>query len=147
MSEFLWSGHGIQQAPATFASVDLTAQAAAIAATTLFAVTIAGMFRVSWVAKLTTAATTSSVLGGTNGFQIKYTDADDSVVVTTPAWWAVGNNGAAPTSAALNTTQTYIGGTHIVNAKAVTNIQYVMDYTSVGATVMQYNLHIKLEAL
>jgi len=87
--------------PAEYATVDLTAQAAAITATTLYAVPAAGagMYRVSWVAKVTTPATASSTLGGTNGFQLLYTDQNDSVVVTTPAWWGGGNNGAAPTSA------------------------------------------------
>jgi hypothetical protein len=135
--------------PAEYATVDLTAQVAAIAATTLYAVPIngQGMYRVSWVAKVTLPATTSSVLGGANGFQLVYTDNDDSAVVTTPAWWGGSNNGAAPTSAAVNTTQGYISGCFIVNAKASTNIQYSIGYTSVGGTAMQYNLHIKLEAL
>ncbi len=133
--------------PAEYAKADLTAQAAAIAATTLYAVPAsgAGMYRICWVAKVTTAATTSSTLGGTNGFRLLYTDQDDSVVVTTPAWWG-GNNGAAPTSASLNTTQTYIGGDLIVNAKASTNIQYQMDYTSSGATAMAFNLHMRRPA-
>jgi hypothetical protein len=133
--------------PSEVAKTDLTAQNAALGPNLLLIAPAAGMYRVSYVAKLTTPATTSSTLGGANGFQIIYTDADDSVVVTTPAWWGGGNNGAAPTSAALNTTQTQISGDFIVNAKAATNIQYQIGYTSSGATPMQYNLHIKLEAL
>jgi hypothetical protein len=42
------------------------------------------MYRISWSAKVTRASSTGSALGGGNGFQIIYTDADDSVVVTTP---------------------------------------------------------------
>lgn len=131
--------------------IDLTAQAAAIGATTLYAVPAlsqaAGMYRVSWVAKVTTPATSSSTLGGTNGFQCVYTDQDDSVVVTTPVWWGGGNNGAAPTEASLNTTQTQVSGELILNVKLNTTIQYKFDYTSSGVTAMQYNLHVKIEAL
>ncbi len=128
--------------PAEYAKVDLTGQGAAITATTLYAVpaTGAGMYQISWVAKVTQAATTSSVLGGTNGFQIVYTDADDSVVTTAPIGSMIFTNNG-------NTTTTVIQGTITVSAKASTNIQYKMDYTSVGGTPMQYNLHVKLAAL
>lgn len=131
--------------PSEYATVDLTAQGAAITATTLYAVPAAGagMYRISFVAKVTQVATTSSILGGAGGFQLLYTDANDSVVVTTPTEAFDSDN----TTLALNTTQAYYAGVLIVNAKASTNIQYQMGYTSVGATPMQYNLHIKVEAL
>jgi hypothetical protein len=99
------------------------------------------MFRISWIAKVTTVGSVSSVLGGANGFQVKYTDADDSVVVTSGA---LANENTLALS--TNTTQTIYAGSIVVNAKTATNIQYLMDYTSAG-TAMQYNLHIKLEAL
>lgn len=126
--------------PAEYATVDLTAQTAAIAATTAYAVPAAGIgvYRVSWVATVTTAATTSSVLGGTNSFQIKYTDGNDSVVKTTVAPIIVST---------ANTTGTAISGVCIAYCKASTNLQYLFDYTSVGVTPMAYNLHIKIEAL
>lgn len=126
--------------PVEYAKSDLTAQSAAIAATTLYAVpsTGAGMYRVSWVATITTAASTSSVLGGTNGFQLKYTDPTDSVVKTT----------AAPIiTSAANTTGTSISGVLVAYCKASTNLQYTMDYTSVGGTSMVYDMNIKVEAL
>jgi len=125
--------------PAEYAKDDRVAQTAAIPANTLYAVPVggAGMYRISYVAKVTTPATTSSVLGGANGLQIVYTDNDDSVVVTTAA---------GPTSN-LNTTQAQINGSIIVNAKASTNIQYSIGYTSVGATPMAFALHVKVEAL
>lgn len=126
--------------PSEYAQTNLTAQGAAIAATTLYAVpsTGVGLYRVCYVASITRASTTSSVLGGTAGFQIRYTDADDSVVKTTA--------NAAVTSS-LNTTGTTISGCQIANAKASTNLQYLFDYTSVGVTSMQYNLHVRAEAL
>lgn len=123
--------------PTEYAHVDLTAQSAPISATTLYAVpaTGQGMYRISWVASLTTAGT-SSTLGGANGFQVLFTDPADSVVKTTPA---------SATSAA-NTTATTIGGSITVYAKLSTNIQYQMGYTSSG-TAMQYDVHVKCEAL
>jgi hypothetical protein len=127
--------------PGVVAAVDLTAQGAAITATNIYSTPTgkAGMYRISWSAKVTRAATTSSVLAGTNGFQITYTDAGDSVVVTPLAKPNAAANG--------NTTGVQLSGVEITNAKAGTNIQYQIDYTSVGGTTMQYNLHIKVEYL
>jgi hypothetical protein len=127
--------------PAEYATVDLTGQTAAISATTIYAVPAAGagMYRISWVATITTAATTSSVLGGANGFQVVYTDPADSVVKTSVA-------GNSITSIA-NTTATSISGSLIAFCKLSTNLQYSFGYTSVGGTPMAYNLHVKVEAL
>jgi hypothetical protein len=125
--------------PSEIVAIDLTAKSAAITATTAYATIATGMYRVSWSATITTAASTSSVLGGTNGFQILYTSPTDSVVKTTVA-------GNSVTSAA-NTTGTAVGGTEVVYAKTGTNIQYQYDYTSVGVTAMVYELHLKVEAM
>lgn len=132
--------------PAEYATVDLTGQGAAISATTIYAVPAsgAGQYRVCFNAKVTQAATTSSVLGGTNGFQLVYTDQDDSVVTTTVAGHPFNSTTA---NLALNTDQALYNGCLFVNAKASTNIQYQIDYTSVGATPMQFNLHVILEKL
>jgi hypothetical protein len=123
----------------TSGSVNLTAQGAAISATTLFSTPAAAIYRVCYVATTTRAATTSSVLGGAAGFQIQYTDNDDSVVKK--------SNPTTATISAVNATGTSISGCLNANAKASTNLQYLMDYTSVGVTTMQYNLHIRVEAL
>lgn len=137
--------------PSEVATVDLTTQGAAISATTLYAVPAggAGIYRISWVATVTRAATTSSTLGGAAGFQILYTDNDDSVVKTSAAAGApsAGVNQAYSQTNQGNTTASQVSGSIIVNAKASTNIQYQFGYTSSGATTMQYNLHIRLEAL
>lgn len=127
--------------PSLVATSNLTAQGAAIAATTIYAVPAsgAGMYRVSWSATITRAATTSCVLGGTNGFQLKYTDLNDSVVKT--------SNPTTVTSSAVNATGTAISGTFNAYCKASTNLQYLFDYTSVGGTTMQYDLSIRVEAL
>lgn len=127
--------------PFTVAAADLLAQVAAIVATTLYAVPAsgAGLYRLSWAAKITTAALASSVLGGAAGFQSTYTDSDDSVV-TTPL--------AVPNALATgNTTGVQLSGAVLVNAKAGTNLQYSFDYTSVGTPAMAYALHLVLEYL
>lgn len=126
--------------PYQVATIDLVTQGGAISATTLYSVpSSAGLYRVSFVASITRIATTSAILGGTNGFQIKYTDANDSVVKTSPALTIF--------TSSVNSTATTISGSLIANAKANTNIQYLFDFTSVGVQNMQYNLHIRVEAL
>lgn len=117
---------------------DLTAQTAAIVATTLLSAPVTGMYRVCWSANITTAASVSSTLGGTNGFQVIYTSPTDSVVKTTVS-------GLSVTSAA-NTTATAVGGDIVIYAKTGTNIQFKYDYTSSG-TAMAFELHIRLELM
>lgn len=128
--------------PSIVASSKLTTQSAAIAATTIYAVPAsgAGFYKINWVASVTRAATTSSVLGGATGFQVTYTDLNDSVVKTSNPT-TVSNE-----TSAGNTTATTVSGTRIVYAKASTNIQYAFGYTSVGGTTMQYDLSIFVEA-
>lgn len=128
--------------PTVVGTVDLTNQGAAIGATTAYAVVTAGQYLVTFIAKITTVGSVSSVLGGTNGFQVKYTDQDDGTVVTSGA--LVDMNPLALNS---NTTQTIYAGQITVNAKSSTNIQYLMDYTSVAAGTMKYNLHIRVVKL
>lgn len=118
-----------------------TDQTAAIGATTVYAVPAsrAGMYRVSWVASINRAATTSSVLGGTNGFRLTYTRA--GVAKT-----------AAPTTVSAftstgNATTTSCSGVFIAECDASTNLQYQYDYTSVGGTTMRYDLLVMVEYL
>lgn len=135
--------------PITVATVDLTAQAAAISATTMYAVPSsgAGMYRVSWVATVTQAATTSSTLGGAGGFQVLHTFG--GVVKTSPLPGApsAGANQAYSQTNQGNTTASMISGCIVVYADASTNIQYQMGYTSSGATPMQFSLNVKVESL
>jgi hypothetical protein len=143
ISTYLGNSTAGAGATCTFAKSNLTAQAAAITATTIYAVpntanrTRSGLYRVSYSASITTAATTSCTLGGANGFQVLYTNVNDSVVKTSPA---------GPTSS-TNATTTMISGDVIVYAKAGTNIQYTFGYTSSGATAMVYDLNIYVEFL
>jgi hypothetical protein len=135
--------------PAEYATVDLTAQTAAITATTLYTPAASGMFRISIVLHVTTAATTSSVLGGATGVVITYTEPDGSVAqsvkpllsdqagaVIVPATGNVGNS-----------TTTVSQGSAVIYAKTGVAIQYAVGYTSVGATPMAFSAHLKAEAM
>lgn len=117
--------------------VSLTGQTAAIGATTCYTADEDGWYQVCWNASITTAATSSSVLGS---FQTRYTSAVDNVVKTTPTQ----NNVTGSTS---NTTGTCVSGVHSVYAKNGTAIQYIMGYTSSGATPMAYELKVTVVKL
>jgi hypothetical protein len=75
---------------------------------------------------------------------VTYTDADDSVVVTTPC-----NAGYNSTTAALNTTQAQIRGGCSIHVKDTTGILYNFGYTSVngGGADMAYSFYARLEAM
>lgn len=128
--------------PSELATVDLTAQTAAIAATTLYTPTATGMFRISAYLKITTAGT-SPVLGP---LTITYTDGTDSVAQSVimaqqtqaGSMSVTGNNG--------NTTTSVLTGSLVVYAKTGVAIQYAVALTgTVGAA--QYEVHLKCEAL
>lgn len=130
--------------PNQIAAVNLLTQSAAIA-TTLYAVPAAGagQYRLNWNAKITRAATTSSILGG---LTIVYTD-PDGVVQTISAGAQQANGTLALTAVANTTTTVILGYSILLNCKASTNITYAFAYTSVGVTTMQYNINISLEDL
>jgi hypothetical protein len=131
--------------PAEYATVDLTAQTAAIGTTTLYAVPAsgAGQYRLSWNAKVTAAAGTSSTLGA---LTIVYTDPDGvAITVTAPATSAAGSINTVNTGNSTGTV--LLGFPLMLNCKASTNITYAFAYASNAAAAMNYNLHLKLEAL
>jgi hypothetical protein len=126
--------------PSELATVDLTAQNAAISAHALYTPAATGMFRISWAADITTASDGSSVLGGATGFQVTFTSPTDSVSKTTVA----GNS--VVTSA--NTTGTAVGGSLVVYAKTGVAMTFSYGYTSVQTTTaMAYEVHVKVEAM
>jgi hypothetical protein len=140
-------GNGV---PAEYAQVNLTTQGAAIgggatASTTLYAVPAAGvgMYRVSWYLKVTRAATTSSILGA---LTLKWTDGTDNVAQTMTALGQT-EAGVGGTTNAGNATTSVLSGSEIIWAQSSTNITYGVAYTSVGGTTMQYEVHIRVEAL
>ena len=122
----------------------LTAQAAAIGATTIFATSTTpgkGMYRVSYVATQTTAGTgaTTAVLGGTTGFQLKFTNANGDTVVKTSAQTVV--------IGTANATTTTISGDLYCYAGASTNIQYLFGYTPGSTLAGAYDLAVYVEFL
>jgi hypothetical protein len=126
--------NGLSQVVAT---IDATAQAANIATATLYAVPSAGFYRVNIYITVTQAATTSSTMPSTT---ITYTDGNS------------GTNAHSTTTTATNAsnslTTSFAQTTYVLYAKASTNIQYATgSYASSGATVMQYALRIRVEAL
>jgi hypothetical protein len=130
--------------PQEVATVDLTAQTAAVVTATLYAVpaTGQGQYRLSWNAKVTTAAGVSSTLGA---LTIVYTDPDGvAQTITAPATIAAGT--IATTSAGNTTGTVLVGMPLLLNAKLSTNITYAFAYASNAANAMNYNLHLKLEA-
>ena len=86
---------------------------------------------------------TSSTVGGTSGFQVVYTDADDSVIKTLPGQASTGVNRNNANTTLIGT----ISGCYLMNVKASTDIKYSIDYLSSGSPAMQYNLHIRLEEM
>jgi hypothetical protein len=132
---FTTAGNGIAiidglPAPATFS--------AAAGVTNLLAAASnpsgGGRFLITYHVQLTVPATTSSTLGGTNGFQVSYTSLDGSVAIANikPTYTMQ----AASLSA--NTTSTFFSGDITVAAAGGTAITYICDYTSAGATPMSY---------
>lgn len=132
--------------PALVAKADLTAQAANIGVTTLYAVPAsgAGMYRLSAYLVITQAATVSSTMPQV---QAIWTDNDSAAAAPASSFTLTNTTntlgaGSASTVAAQN------AGSIIINAKASTNIQFsTTGYASSGATPMQYAIHIKLEYL
>lgn len=131
--------------PTQYAVSDAGTQSAALGSTLLYTVpsTGQGRYKICYTMKVTVAATTSSLLGGAGGFQVIYTDADDSSAVTSPIGALFGSTAAV---LALNTNQAQSSGCIVVNAKASTTISYQIGYTAVGVTQMSYIPHVWLES-
>jgi hypothetical protein len=112
---------------AIFGSVSLTAQSVAISATNLYTAA-AGLYRVCYDVQVTRAATTSSSVGVTIGW----------------------NNGSAQTKSstavATNALNAEDGNCYVVNSTAA-NITYAASYSSSGGTSMQYALRVTAEQL
>ena len=112
-------------------SVTLTDQHASIAVTPLpLPILTGGTYRLSWTARITTAATTSSSLTITLGW------VEDGIVLTA--------SGAAITG---NTTTTVQSGSIIVHADQGSALTYATTYASNPAGMMQYELSIIAEQL
>lgn len=121
--------------------VDLTAQVAAISATTLYTPLITGLFRISAYLKITTTGT-SPVLGPVT---ITYTDGTDSVAQSNVMQLST-QAGASATTNSGNTTTSTLNGEMIINALTGVAIQYAVALTgTVGAGA--YEVHLKCESI
>jgi hypothetical protein len=131
------TGNGV---PTLLYSKLYTGQTAAFAATNLIASLPAdGMYRVSMAATVTRAATTSSELGGTNGFKVTFVSAGDGVSKTI--------NGVAADRTTANTVNSATSRVLMLYGKAANALSFTYDYTSVGATTLQYEIYITVEYL
>ena len=134
--------------PQEVGTIDLTGQSAAISAAALYTPSAIGGFRVSYYAKVTTAATVSSVLGGSTGFILAYTDGIDSTsqTVTLSGASQTGTPIVIATGNTTNTTAAVYQGTGFIYSAAAA-ITYSFGYTSSGSTAMKFELHVRIESL
>lgn len=120
----------LNTAPARVFSTHLTAQNTSLTTTTALTVPETGIYRLSYTARITQAATVSSSL------QLTLSWTDTGV--------ACSQAGAAMTG---NTTTTQQSGQIVVYADAATAITYSTAYVSAGATSMAYALAVVVEQL
>jgi len=112
-----------------------TAQSADINMPNVYTALASGLYRVSAYMVLTRAATTSAVFPS---LSVEYTEASTGI----------GMADLMITSTSANTVGTHQGGTTVIAAQAGTTIGYVTgNYASVGATTMQYAVHMHIEFL
>lgn len=108
--------------------VTLTGQAASIGATTLNVTLAAGLYRVSWVLRVTTPATVSSSIAVTTS----YTDEGLGVSQAGPA-------------ATGNTALTTQSGSFLAKSDAAAPVTFSTTYASVGGVAMVYKLDVTCE--
>src|SRR2546425_527659 len=121
----------VQAAPEILKVVSLTNQSASIGTTAIPIGSIsAGLYRINWHARITTAASVSSSLTVTIGYT------DNAISCT--------QSGAALTG---NTTATVQGGMAILRSDGAAPLTYSTTYASVGGTVMIYKLDVVAERL
>jgi hypothetical protein len=124
------------------ASVDLTAQTAAKATTTLFTPSVTGFFRVSIALKLTTVGT-SPVIGPVT---IAYTDGDGSVAQSIVASLNSVTGTVVTTTVNNSTTTSNVNGVCDIFAKTGVAITYAIAQSgTIGSG--QWSAHIRCEAL
>jgi hypothetical protein len=128
---FQSQGQSIASSPSRVTDVPLTAQSTSIGATALNASNLnAGLYRISWFAHITTAATVSSSL--TVG--LGCTDHGVPLSFTFPALTG-------------NTTSTAGTGTATLQSDANAPVTYTITYASSGATPMQYTFRVLVELM
>ena len=112
-------------------SVGLTAQAATVSATDFQTVSLTeGLYRVTYAARITRAATVNSSL-------------------TVALGWTDGGVSCSQSGAAMtgNTTSTTQSGIVAMHVDAATPVTYTLTYASAGATTMLYSFTAALESV
>jgi len=113
------------------AAVSLTAQEASIGTTAVSTpALVTGLYRVSWVLRVTQAASTSGSVA------LSVTTTADGVGTTQTG-----------TALATNTLGAALSGVFVVSVDVGTAISYATAYASVGATPFQYALGLNVEAM
>jgi hypothetical protein len=121
----------VNDAPSRIQTVSLAGQSASIGTTSIPSTPLtAGLYRVTWYLRISTAAGTSSSVTLTLGWT------DDTVTMSL--------SGAAVTGNTTTTSQTQTSLLAVDNASPVT---YATAYSSSGSPAMQYALDITLEAV
>lgn len=133
--------------PSELGHLDITAKAAALAATTIYTPTATGRYRISVYAQVTVAATTSCVLGGTTGFTLTYTDGTAGNAAQSLVLPMATPTGVFAINSATNSTANVLIGNAYIYAKTGVAIKIAADYTSVGGTTMKYELRATCEAM
>lgn len=135
--------------PQIVSSIDLSFQQAAISNAALFTAPFSGRYRITYYVSLSTAATVSSVLGGSTGLSVTYLDGVDFVTrtVTLPEINQSGTPLVVASGNTTNTTAAIIQGSFMLDANNGDAVTYSLGYTSSGSTVMQYQLHIRVEQM
>lgn len=124
-------GQAVNESATRAGLVELSTQSASIGATDMTGGTAAsGLYRINVMARITTAATVSSSL------TLSFAWTDHAVAQT--------YSGSAITG---NTTTTWQSNMFMIYSDSVSPITYATTYASVGATAMQYQLYVVLEAL
>jgi autotransporter-associated beta strand protein len=135
--------------PSELATVD-SSLSAAVTATTIYTPAATGRFRVSANLIITTPAASSSILGGTTGVVISYTDGISSVAQSVTCY-PTNQSGVAIVIGTGNTgnttTSQYNCAPLYIYAKTGVAIQYAIGYTSVGGTAMVYEAHLLVESM
>jgi hypothetical protein len=132
--------------PSEIAHLDLTAQSAALAATTLCTPSATGRFRVSVYEKVTTVDGVSSILGGATGTVLTFTDGTDSVAQSI-SMGLDSQGGTLALTNSGNTTGTSLNGSAFIYAKTGVAVQLAVGYTSATPGQMIYAVRATCEAL
>lgn len=120
--------------------VDLTAQVAAKATTTLFTPALAGFYRISIALKLTTVGT-SPVIGPVT---ITYTDGDGSVAQSVVMLLQSVTGTVVTTTVNNTTTTSNVNGSIVIFAKAAVAVSYAIAQSgTIGSG--QWSAHIRAE--